>query len=331
MDLDVTALTDCETLLDLDTMALPAALDAAFPAFGGKATHFGGLARIGDEVISPDAFAIPVFYYHQHLEENGLWPVIDEMLADPTFAVDPAYRAERLDALQSLIVEAPINADFEAAVIAKIRADYGGGRIKFRSSTTAEDLGDFTGAGLYESKAADPDDPAGNVGDDEVVDVQVIALKWDTEGDNVQSHASKVSTFSPSELFLFLLLTFPEPHPHPPALQTEPLVHSFYSALPACLHNLEPELLQVLVQDESQILGLINDDGTVNQQRVHMLRQHLYAARQAAVMPYALGALGAVPPTIAFTRGLGCAAHCVGTAVSSSEEKSLSSPPDFAS
>jgi hypothetical protein len=175
MDLDVTALTDCETLLDLDTMALPAALDAAFPAFGGKATHFGGLARIGDEVISPDAFAIPVFYYHQHLEENGLWPVIDEMLADPTFAVDPAYRAERLDALQSLIVEAPINADFEAAVIAKIRADYGGGRIKFRSSTTAEDLGDFTGAGLYESKAADPDDP------DDPVDVaikEVWASLW---------------------------------------------------------------------------------------------------------------------------------------------------------
>ena len=132
---------------------------------------------------------------------------------------------------------------------------------------------------------ADPDDPAGNVGDDEVVEVQVIALKWDTEGDNVQSHASKVSTFSPSELFLFLLLTFPEPHPQPPALQTEPLVHSFYSALPACLHNLEPELLQVLVRDESQIMSLLHDDGSVNAARVALLRQQVSLSKMVPVQP----------------------------------------------
>ena len=89
---------------------------------------------------------------------------------------------------------------------------------------------------------ADPDDPAGNVGDDEVVEVQVIALKWDTEGDNVQSHASKVSTFSPSELFLFLLLTFPSPTPHSrpsPSFtpSTLPCPHACTTSSPSCCRS----------------------------------------------------------------------------------------------
>ena len=36
---------------------------------------------------------------------------------------------------------------------------YGTTRMRFRSSTNAEDLGSFTGAGLYTSKTGDPSDP----------------------------------------------------------------------------------------------------------------------------------------------------------------------------
>ena len=60
---------------------------------------------------------------------------------------------------------APIDPDFEAAVLAKLAADYPGIRMRFRSSTNAEDLDGFTGAGLYTSKSGDPNDPERPVAD----------------------------------------------------------------------------------------------------------------------------------------------------------------------
>ena len=52
--------------------------------------------------------------------------------------------------------EAPLNADFEADLLAKLEAEYAGIRMRFRSSTNAEDLEGFTGAGLYTSESATP-------------------------------------------------------------------------------------------------------------------------------------------------------------------------------
>ncbi len=47
-----------------------------------------------------------------------------------------------------------------AALTAKLEADYPHTRMRFRSSTNAEDLPGFTGAGLYSSHSGDPDDPS---------------------------------------------------------------------------------------------------------------------------------------------------------------------------
>ncbi len=44
------------------------------------------------------------------------------------------------------------------ALLSKLNTDYPGQRMRFRSSTNAEDLGNFTGAGLYDSKSGDPSD-----------------------------------------------------------------------------------------------------------------------------------------------------------------------------
>jgi hypothetical protein len=93
------------------------------------------------------------------MEDNGLWALMAAMEEDPEFAGDPATRAGMLEDFQRQIEEAPLDPDLHAVLLAKMRADYPGQRIKLRSSTTAEDLGSFTGAGLYQSRAADPDDP----------------------------------------------------------------------------------------------------------------------------------------------------------------------------
>ena len=156
---DVTELTDIEQVLDLESLPLAEALPEAIPAYGGKASHFGALAQIGEDVPYPKAFAVPVHYYFQHIEENGIDLMIEQMLADPVFRDDPAERDLQLGALRAAIEAAPVNAAFEALLMAKLEAEYTDVRMRFRSSTNAEDLNGFTGAGLYTSKSGDPNDP----------------------------------------------------------------------------------------------------------------------------------------------------------------------------
>ncbi len=160
MNLEVTDLTDIETIYDPESdVPLKEQISVAIPAFGGKASHYSALAYI-EEAKAPKAFAIPVFYYDQFMSENGFDVRVDELLADPDFAADPATRDAMLELLRDDMEQAPINEDFMAALLEKLEAEYPGIRMRFRSSTNAEDLGDFTGAGLYTSKSGDPNDPA---------------------------------------------------------------------------------------------------------------------------------------------------------------------------
>ncbi len=160
MDLTVTELTDYERILDLNRYSLGAALDRAIPAFGGKASHYGSFAWMDEEIVPhPRAFAIPVYYYAQFMEQNGFDVEVAQMLEDDGFCNDAATREARLQQLRDDMKEAPVDSDFEAALMDKLEADYPGIRMRFRSSTNAEDLDGFTGAGLYTSRSGEPGDP----------------------------------------------------------------------------------------------------------------------------------------------------------------------------
>jgi hypothetical protein len=166
MDLTVQTFVDAEDILDLETYSLGDALQKAIPAFGGKASHFGGLTQIGPDVPTPDAFSIPMYFYNQFMIANGFDVAVADLLNDATFQIDPAYRAVQLSALQARIEVAPMDPEFMAMLREKITADYGAETsMRFRSSTNAEDLGGFTGAGLYTSKAGFLDDPTKSVED----------------------------------------------------------------------------------------------------------------------------------------------------------------------
>ena len=159
LDLDTRELRDVEDLLDLDSHDLGEALAQAIPAYGGKASHFGAFPHMNpDKVPFPRAFAVPVYYYWQFMALNGFDEQVSQMLADAEFLDDPAEREERLEDLRDDMERAPVDADFEAALLAKLNAEFAGIRMRFRSSTNAEDLAGFTGAGLYTSKSGDPDD-----------------------------------------------------------------------------------------------------------------------------------------------------------------------------
>ena len=198
MNLNVKELADIETILDLENLSLGDALSQAIPAFGGKASHYGAFPHMTEDlgasegapcqadntcspgyvckkvggtpqcqvaVRVPKAFAIPLYFYRQHMEDNGLDAWVDSMMADNAFQTVPATRKKRLEELQQAIVGAPINEAFLASVHAKMLADFPGQRMRFRSSTNAEDLDGFTGAGLYTSKSGDLYDAARPVAD----------------------------------------------------------------------------------------------------------------------------------------------------------------------
>ncbi len=159
LDLSVTDLRNIEELIDpASAIPLKEQIAAAIPAFGGKASHYGGLAWI-EEAHTPKAFAIPLYYYDLFMRENGFDGQVAALLADPDFESDPAIRDARLEALRNAMLEGNVNVELMEMLTQKLTAEYPNTRMRFRSSTNAEDLGDFTGAGLYTSRSGDPGDP----------------------------------------------------------------------------------------------------------------------------------------------------------------------------
>ncbi|MDJ0761816.1 MAG: PEP/pyruvate-binding domain-containing protein [Myxococcota bacterium] len=166
MDLTTTAFKNIEDMLDIETLGLGPALAAAIPAYGGKASHFGAFPHMDSQKVPfPKAFAIPIYYYRQFMEENGFDAVIDGLMADEAFQNDPMVRKAALKDFKDQMKLAPIREDFLFMVEGKIQAEYPSIRMRFRSSTNCEDLDGFTGAGLYTSKSGDPSDPAYPVAD----------------------------------------------------------------------------------------------------------------------------------------------------------------------
>ncbi|MBN2196310.1 MAG: hypothetical protein JW751_26085 [Polyangiaceae bacterium] len=157
-DTSVTELRDIEEVVSLpeDGGSLKEAISDAIPAFGGKASHFSVLARTPNLIV-PKAFGIPVYYYDQFMRENGFDVRIAELLADETFMGDPAVRDAELAELRADMMVAAVNEEFQALLRTKLETDYPGvTAMRFRSSTNAEDLDGFTGAGLYTSRTGDP-------------------------------------------------------------------------------------------------------------------------------------------------------------------------------
>jgi hypothetical protein len=160
LDTTVKDLRNVADILDIAKLGLGGAVAAAIPAFGGKASHYSAFPHMDNTKVPYfKGFGIPIFYYWQFMKQNGFDKQVAQMLADTLFQSDPAVRSARLQALRDSMTVAPVDAAFMSALMAKLQTDYPGVRMRFRSSTNAEDLNGFTGAGLYTSKTGDPNDP----------------------------------------------------------------------------------------------------------------------------------------------------------------------------
>jgi hypothetical protein len=135
---------------ELRTLAQMTAADEA--TVGPKASNLSVIraAKLrGVEV--PPGFGVPFHYYDAHLRAAGIDRTLSALLADPEFAKDPALRKQKLEALRQAIIAAPIDPALCASVttaLGGLPADRG---VFVRSSTNAEDLATFSGAGLHDT------------------------------------------------------------------------------------------------------------------------------------------------------------------------------------
>jgi hypothetical protein len=171
-DLSKTGLWDVTAIID-PAKPLKDELKANILAFGGKATHYAAMAGVDlVPMQNPIGFAIPVFYYDQFMTQNGFYEKIDAMLVDPAFTgANCKVRGQKLEALQAEMEAAPVDPAFEKLLIDKLTAEYGTRPMRFRSSSTAEDVGGFTGAGLYTSKT-------GTLGDEADGPIKSVKQVW---------------------------------------------------------------------------------------------------------------------------------------------------------
>jgi hypothetical protein len=157
---------------------LGAAADVA--RIGGKAANLAQLYSFLPARYQLPALAIPFKAYTDYLDENSiqddralppgrrtLAEHIAALHADPHFLTEPAYRAERLDALRVAIDDGKVSPELVARLAARVEEVFGPGvMVRFRSSSNAEDGVRFNGAGLYDSTSVCPADSldADNVG-----------------------------------------------------------------------------------------------------------------------------------------------------------------------
>ncbi|MET0283794.1 MAG: PEP/pyruvate-binding domain-containing protein [Polyangiales bacterium] len=137
------------------------------PVVGAKAAQLAELSRVRTEhaegckalpLLTPsDAFAIPMAHYREHFVASGAEAELASARAQDRFATDPRVRSELLAKVRARIESHPV----DPALLAQVQsasAPFAGEPRRFRSSSNAEDLLGFNGAGLYESENDDEQD-----------------------------------------------------------------------------------------------------------------------------------------------------------------------------
>jgi hypothetical protein len=153
-----------DQIAKVHTVVLPAA-DLTYPRltmltrmrakdvtrFGTKAANLGEIVTANlPGVAVPPGFGVPFFYYVQHMRKHRLDVRLAELLADARFG-DPAWRKQALEDLRKAIIAAPIDPQALDLIYKRVRISLGGKGVFVRSSTNAEDLPGFNGAGLYDT------------------------------------------------------------------------------------------------------------------------------------------------------------------------------------
>jgi hypothetical protein len=300
MDLTVTDLRETSAMLDLSNLSIGEAIRRAIPAFGAKATNYGALANAqlsgafrGQPPIDAPGpiaagFGVPMYYYDQFMRDNGLYARLESLMADPDWA-DPVFRAEALGSFKEELREAPMRADVVAAIVARAAELFPGENLRFRSSTNAEDLGSFTGAGLYNSETGVPAVPGGEKDSVEWAIKKVWSQVWNPRAYEEREY------FSMSQLDVGMALlvhaNFPEEESQGVAITNNPFDTSGLE--PAFYVNGQVGNVDVVTPDRDTLPeAYLHYFGSPGQPLVYTQRSSLVAEGAAVLSPeqsYRLG------------------------------------------
>ena len=120
--------------------------------YGSKSANLGEMlhAKVANMIV-PDGFSIPFYWYDAFIKSNGIDAIISDFLDDNDFIHNPRVRRQKLDELRKTIQNGKFDDDLRREVIQKWRTQLGGRPVFVRSSSNSEDLPNFSGAGLYSS------------------------------------------------------------------------------------------------------------------------------------------------------------------------------------
>src|SRR5581483_5726537 len=97
----------------------------------------------------PPGFTIPFYYYNEFAKSVNLEDKVTDLFNDEKFHHDPKVRQQRLAELRDYLQKSKVNDQLRQMVLDKVHAEFAGKGLFARSSTNAEDLPNFNGAGLY--------------------------------------------------------------------------------------------------------------------------------------------------------------------------------------
>ncbi len=129
-------------------------------AFGVKAANMAELSKLsalGAETV-PNGYGVPFYFYDEFMKANNLYAEVQKLLADDDFKTDFEEQEKELKKLRKKIKKATTPAWIITALETMHNSYPDGTSLRYRSSTNNEDLPDFSGAGLYDSKTQDPDE-----------------------------------------------------------------------------------------------------------------------------------------------------------------------------
>jgi hypothetical protein len=128
-------------------------------AYGVKAANVGALGTFGLPAGTvPSGYAVPFYFYDEFMKSNRFYDQARAMLADSKFKSDAAVQDQRLYDLRESIKAAKMPT-WMMTQLYEMQSSYPAGTsIRCRSSTNNEDLPNFSGAGLYDSKTQHPEE-----------------------------------------------------------------------------------------------------------------------------------------------------------------------------
>lgn len=120
--------------------------------YGAKSANLGEMmnARIPG-IIIPDGFSVPFYWYDKFIRDNDLQSTIEGFEYDNDFVHNPRYRRQRLEDFRAEILKGKFDPELRREIVRLWRTQLGGRPVFVRSSSNAEDLPNFSGAGLYSS------------------------------------------------------------------------------------------------------------------------------------------------------------------------------------